>query len=78
MIIFGWKTRLKTLATGKFYCRICGGERQGRRVHGKRWFTIFFIPAIPYKDLGQAVICQTCGTYLPTVVLDDNRNEVPA
>ena len=33
------------------------------------WFTLFFIPVIPLKQLGDAVECETCGTSFKDVVL---------
>lgn len=69
-LMWGWRSRSKTLATGMFACPSCGGDRHYANKQARRWFTLFFIPIIPLKVLGEYVECQTCkGTY-STAVLD--------
>lgn len=60
MLIWGWRTRSKTLAQGEFYCPSCGVDRHYHHKQARRWFTLFFIPLIPLKVLGEYVECQTC------------------
>lgn len=60
MLIWGWRTRFKTLAEGMFHCPGCGGDRPFARKQARTWFTLFFVPLIPLKVLGEHVECQTC------------------
>jgi len=45
-----------------FHCQRCGGDREYRHRSGRRWFTLFFIPVIPLKHVGDHVQCTICGT----------------
>ena len=60
MLIWGWRTRFKTLAEGMFHCPGCGGDRHYAHKQARTWFTLFFLPVIPLKVLGEHVECQTC------------------
>jgi hypothetical protein len=69
IIIFGWRTVWRTIATGVFHCTQCGGDRNYRRRSGRRFFTLFFIPVIPLGFVGEHVQCATCNTRYVTGVL---------
>lgn len=69
MLIWGWKTRAKKLAEGEFHCPHCGADRLYHHKQARRWFTLFFIPLIPLKVLGEFVECQTCKNGYDTAVL---------
>lgn len=61
MIIFGWRATIKLIvaipqSTG--YC--CSTESAKRVVRRKKWFTIFFIPIIPYSTK-YYMECVACG-----------------
>ena len=60
MIIWGWRVRKKTIGTGVFFCPGEGGDRNYEHKQARRWFTIFFIPLIPLKELGDFVECTSC------------------
>jgi hypothetical protein len=60
MLIWGWRARRKTLSEGMFHCPNCGGDRHYAHKQARTWFTLFFIPLIPLKVLGEFVECQTC------------------
>jgi len=60
MLIWGWRTRFKTLMEGMFHCPGCGGDRHYAHKQARTWFTLFFLPVIPLKMLGEHVECQTC------------------
>jgi hypothetical protein len=60
LLIWGWRTRFKTLAEGVFHCPGCGGDRHYAHKEARNWFTLFFLPLIPLKVLGDFVECQTC------------------
>ena len=69
LIIFGLRVCYRTIAQGAFHCRRCGGDREYRHRSGRRWFTLFFIPVIPVKPVGEHVQCTTCRTRYVTDVL---------
>jgi hypothetical protein len=60
MLIWGWRTLFKTLMEGLFHCPGCGGDRRYAHKQARTWFTLFFLPVIPLKVLGEHVECQTC------------------
>jgi len=60
ILIWGFKARYKTLETGRFFCPHEGGDRGYRRVEARKWFTLFFLPLIPLKVLGESVECESC------------------
>lgn len=60
MLIWGLRVRLKILEQGEFFCPTCGGDRHYARKQMRRWFTLFFIPLIPLKVLGEVIECETC------------------
>lgn len=61
ILIWGFKVRFRTLAEGVFFCQVCGGDRACAHKQGKRWFTFFWIPLIPLKDVGEPFVeCSTC------------------
>jgi hypothetical protein len=70
LLVWGFRVRFKTLMHGIFFCPSCGGDRQYARKQGRRWFTFFFIPAIPLNHVGdEHVECETCHqAYKPGVL----------
>lgn len=69
MLIWGFKARMKRLESGHFHCPNEGGDREYRRVEARKWFTLFWIPLIPLKVLGEYIECASCGaTYDPQVL----------
>ena len=60
LLIWGWRTRFKTLSEGGFHCPSCGGDRHYAHKQARTWFTLFFIPLIPLKVKGTFVECRTC------------------
>lgn len=75
MLIFGWRNRTKHLGGGTFHCPVCNAARQYEHVEARRWFTLFFVPIIPAKRLGEFVRCLTCKVTLDPVVLHDRAIE---
>jgi hypothetical protein len=69
IILWGLRIVWSTIATGVFYCRKCGGDRNYRHRTGRRFFTLFFIPIIPLNKVGEHVMCETCKTRYVTEVL---------
>src|SRR5215470_12382683 len=62
LIIFGLRVFYRTIAQGIFHCQRCGGDREYRHRAGRRWFTLFFIPVIPFSKAGEHVRCAACRT----------------
>lgn len=60
ILIWGWKSRLKSLGQGTFHCPHCQADRQYDHRQARRWFTLFWIPLIPLKVLGTFIECTTC------------------
>ena len=77
MIIWGWRVRKKTIGTGVFFCPGEGGDRKYEHKQARRWFTIFFIPLIPLKELGDFIECTSCeNTYYPDVLKGKTASEI--
>jgi hypothetical protein len=60
VIIFGFRSRAATLAMLNLACRN-GHVAAHRLVKVTRWFTLFFIPVIPFNRTYRTV-CAQCGT----------------
>src|SRR4051812_26720635 len=60
LILFGWRSRASVIGHGTFLCPHCGADRSYSHKRLRRWFTLFFIPVIPLKTLGEYVECDTC------------------
>ncbi len=69
MLIFGWRTRSSRLGGGSFHCPVCNAPRTYAHLALRRWFTLFFVPLIPVKRVGEFVRCETCQVTLDPVVL---------
>lgn len=59
-IIFGFRVRWHEITHGTFFCPSCGGDRQYAHKQAKRWFTLFFLPILPLKVLGESIECLSC------------------
>lgn len=69
LIVWGFKARSKTIASGSFFCPREGGDRHYEHKEARRWFTFFWIPMIPLKQLGDYVECTSCqSTFYPNVL----------
>jgi hypothetical protein len=60
MIIWGWKTVFRVIGSGVFSCPTCGADRNYERRKAQRFFTLFFIPLIPLKTVGEFIRCTYC------------------
>jgi hypothetical protein len=60
LIIWGFRVRSSSVGGGEFFCPSCGGDRHYDLKKARRWFTVFFLPLIPLKELGQFIECSTC------------------
>ncbi|HET9441920.1 MAG TPA: zinc ribbon domain-containing protein [Acidimicrobiales bacterium] len=69
LLVFGWRARNRALGSGTFACPSCGTDRPYAHKEARRWFTLFFVPVIPLKVLGDFVECEVCGgTFDPAVL----------
>jgi transcription elongation factor Elf1 len=68
-VIFGTSTRTKELSHGEFPCPRCGQTRHYIHRAQALWFSLFFIPILILKDMGEEVVCAECGTMYDTGVL---------
>jgi len=68
-ILFGTKTRFKTLSTGQFYCPQCRTRREYELRLARDYFTLYFIPLFPINTRGEMVTCLTCSTNFQKEVL---------
>lgn len=59
-ILFGFKTFIKNLAIVTAVCPSCNNPAAHRIVKRSRWFTVFFIPVIPFSNKTYSV-CTFCG-----------------
>lgn len=67
--IFGLTARNKTIGSGTFFCPREGGDRHYEHKQARRFFSLFFIPLIPMKELGEYIECDSCqNTYDPDVL----------
>ncbi|GAA1963935.1 TerB family tellurite resistance protein [Catenulispora subtropica] len=62
MLIWGWRTVFRVVGSGVFSCPSCGADRNYERRRAQRFFTLFFIPLIPLKVIGEFVRCAYCKT----------------
>jgi uncharacterized tellurite resistance protein B-like protein len=70
LIIWGSRGVTSTLKSGQFHCPKCQGKRLYEHKRVRRFFTLYFIPLFPIKDLGEFVECQTCDQTYKEEVLD--------
>ena len=60
LLVWGFKVRYSDAGNGTFYCPHEGGDRPYTVKQARKWFTFFWIPLIPLKELGQFVECSGC------------------
>lgn len=58
-LIWGFRSRAKLLARLLLVCQVCSKPASQAIVQRVRWFTLFFIPLIPFskKHLMQCAMC---------------------
>ena len=62
IVVWGWRTVFRVIGSGVFSCPSCGADRNYERRRAQRFFTLFFIPLIPLKVLGEFIRCTACKT----------------
>ncbi len=68
-IFFGMRSRFKKIDEGEFFCPYENTQRHYHRKKAAQWFTLYFIPIFPIRQLGEVVECQSCGRAFDTKVL---------
>jgi predicted RNA-binding Zn-ribbon protein involved in translation (DUF1610 family) len=68
-VIFGTSTRTYELGHGEFRCPRCGQTRHYTYRGRALWFSLFFVPILKLKDLGEEVQCAECGTIYDAGIL---------
>ena len=65
MIVFGWGKVTKRFIGGIYNrtCRNCSRTSIWQLCIMRVWFTLFFIPIVPYKKKYQ-IACPNCGSYI--------------
>lgn len=77
MILWGRRVIKKAIGTGVFFCPREGGDCNYVHKKARRWFTLFFLPLIPLKELGDFVECASCkNTYYPDVLKGKTASEI--
>jgi hypothetical protein len=54
------RARWHTDALGEFFCPGCGGDRNHRRQHGRRWLRLAGLPLLPLRAVDGCVQCTSC------------------
>ncbi|MFC5180895.1 zinc-ribbon domain-containing protein [Actinomadura harenae] len=62
LLVFGFSVFFRATGEGIFHCPRCGGDRAYRRRAARRWLTLFFLPVLPLRRLGEVVECRVCRT----------------
>jgi ribosomal protein L37E len=60
MIIFGFRRRVRLVATLRARCSRCGQDAAQRLIRSQHWFTLFFLPIFPFKTVYVGT-CTACG-----------------
>ncbi|WP_406500386.1 TerB family tellurite resistance protein [Streptomyces sp. NBC_00846] len=68
--ICGIRTIWDTVGDGEFFCPGCGGDRNYRRLTGRRRFTVLGVPTLRRGTAGPVVECAACRAHFGTDVLD--------
>lgn len=65
LIFVGWGKVTKSVAGQIFEktCGYCNETHEWQLCKNRTWFTVFFIPVIPYKTQ-YAISCPNCGSYI--------------
>ncbi len=58
--LWGVRPRWRTDVLGDFFCPGCGGDRNYRRQHGRRWLRLFGSPVLPLGPVIGSVQCTSC------------------
>ncbi|MFF8911772.1 TerB family tellurite resistance protein [Streptomyces sp. NPDC015032] len=68
--ICGIRTIWDAVGDGEFFCPGCGGDRNYRRLTGRRRFAVIGVPVLRRGTVGPVVECAACRAHFDTEVLD--------
>ncbi|MGW1229044.1 TerB family tellurite resistance protein [Streptomyces sp. NPDC001478] len=68
--ICGVRTHWDTVGDGEFFCPGCGGDRNYRRLTGRRRLTVLGLPLLRRGETGPVVACAACHGHFDTETLD--------
>ncbi|MDQ0796461.1 TerB family tellurite resistance protein [Streptomyces sp. B1I3] len=68
--VYGIRTVWDTVGDGEFFCPGCGGDRNYRRLSGRRRFTVLGLPLRARGSAGPVVECAACRAHFPVGTLD--------
>ncbi|MFI8432778.1 TerB family tellurite resistance protein [Streptomyces sp. NPDC079020] len=68
--IYGIRTAWEAVGDGEFFCPGCGGDRNYRRLTGRRRFTVLGVPLLRRGSAGPVVECAVCREHFATDSLD--------
>ena len=70
MLIWGTRGRQMKIGEGSFNCPQCQMERAHTHKRSSLYFTLFFIPIFPIRNLGEYVECDGCAQAFDVRVLE--------
>ncbi|MFE9816496.1 TerB family tellurite resistance protein [Streptomyces sp. NBC_00236] len=68
--ICGTRTLWDTVGDGEFFCPGCGGDRNYRRLTGRRRFAVLGVPLLRRGIVGPVVECAACHAHFDPEALD--------
>lgn len=68
--ICGTRTTWNAVGDGEFFCPGCGGDRNYRRLNGRRRFALLGVPLLRRGTVGPVVECAACRAHFGTDTLD--------
>lgn len=69
LIIFGTRGVTGVMATGQFHCPACGQVRSYEHKRARQFFSLYWIPILPIRTLGEWIQCKECQGEFKTEVL---------
>ncbi|RPK65109.1 Tellurite resistance protein TerB [Streptomyces sp. ADI96-02] len=69
-VLCGVRTVWEAVGDGAFFCPGCGGDRNYRRLAGRRRLTVLGVPLARRGDAGPVVECAACRAHYATDTLD--------
>jgi len=77
LLIWGFRSSIARLATLLLQCGVCRTPAAHHVTKVRKWFTLFFIPVIPYKTV-HFTTCTYCGADLEISAEEATRLEAAA
>ncbi|MFF7363196.1 TerB family tellurite resistance protein [Streptomyces sp. NPDC008125] len=68
--LYGLRTAWDVVGDGEFFCQDCGGDRNYRRLTGRRRVTVLGVPLLRRGGTGPVVECADCGAHSGTEALE--------